>query len=82
MRHIEESGVCSRAQMFLDRTGGILDGHVPTAEVDHTSAELPVGVVKWGKFWLRRCCGQINHSRGLLRGLTLFLSVNKGEAAN
>lgn len=50
VRHIEKSRVCARAQMFFDRTGGILDGHVPTAEVDHASTKLPVGVVEWGTF--------------------------------
>jgi hypothetical protein len=36
--------------MFLDRAGGILYGHVPTAEVDHASTKLPVGVVEWRAF--------------------------------
>jgi hypothetical protein len=38
------------AQMFFDCAGGILHGHIPAAEVDHASAQLPVGAVEWSLF--------------------------------
>jgi hypothetical protein len=47
--------------MFLDRAGGILNGHVPAAEIDHTPAHLPVGAIEWSSFELRSRCGQVTH---------------------
>ncbi len=50
MRDVEQSGVGSCAQVFFDRPGGILHGHIPAAEVDHASTQLPVGAVKRSLF--------------------------------
>jgi hypothetical protein len=36
--------------VFFDRAGGILDGHVPAAEIDHAAAHLPVSVIEWSLF--------------------------------
>jgi hypothetical protein len=56
--------VISRAQVFLDRSGRVLDGHVPAAEVDHTTTELPVGAIEWRSFELRSRCRQfVHHAR-------------------
>jgi hypothetical protein len=38
------------AQVFFDCSGGILDRHVPAAEVDHAAARLPVSVIEWSLF--------------------------------
>jgi len=50
MRNVEEAGVSACAQVFFDGTGGILDWHVPAAEIDHAAAQLPVSVIEWGLF--------------------------------
>jgi hypothetical protein len=36
--------------VFFDGAGGILDGHVPAAEVDHAATQLPVSVIEWSLF--------------------------------
>jgi hypothetical protein len=47
--------------MFFDRSGGILNGHIPAAEIDHAAAHLPVGTIEWSLFELRIRCGQVIH---------------------
>jgi len=50
VRDIEKAGVGSSAQVFFDCSGGILHGHIPTAEVDHAGTQLPVGAIEWSLF--------------------------------
>ena len=64
--------MCSCAQVFLDRSGGILNGHVPTAEIDHTSAHLPVGAVQWSSFELRSVAVKLHHARSSYKRRVLF----------
>jgi hypothetical protein len=68
--------------MLFDRSGGILDGHVPTAKIDHAATRLPVSAVEWRLFELRNRCGQVNHHARRSQSVTLFESVITGEAAN
>jgi len=50
MRDVEKAGVGACAQVFFDCSGGILDRHVPAAEVDHAAAQLPVSIIEWSLF--------------------------------
>jgi hypothetical protein len=36
--------------LFFDGAVGILNGHVPAAEIDHAAAHLPVSVIEWSLF--------------------------------
>ena len=38
---VEESGAAARGQVLGDDARGVLDRHVPAAEVDHAGAERP-----------------------------------------
>src|ERR1700754_3749517 len=42
VRDVEEAGVRSGTQVFFDSAGGILNGHIPAAEIDHAAAHLAV----------------------------------------
>jgi len=53
--------VRARAQVFFDGSGGILDGHVPAAEVNHPPTHLPVDGVQWSLFQMWSSCGQFSH---------------------
>lgn len=50
VRDVEETGVRSGTEVFFDSAGGILNGHIPAAEIDHAAAHLAVSVIKWSLF--------------------------------
>ena len=43
---VEEAGAAARGEVLGDDARGVLDGHVPAAEVDHAGAERHVTVVE------------------------------------
>ncbi len=47
VRDVEETGVPARLQVLPDDARGVLDGHLPAAEVDHVGARLDVLLVEW-----------------------------------
>jgi hypothetical protein len=45
VRYIKKSAACTRPKMLFQNSGGILDGHIPAAEIDHSAAKLTMDVI-------------------------------------
>src|SRR6266496_483542 len=62
VRNIKQTGKCTGTQMFVDRSRGILDRHVPAAKLNHSSAEATMSGNERSTFWRWRRRGEIRLS--------------------
>jgi hypothetical protein len=46
VRHVDEPCAAARREVLGDDAGGVLDRHLPAAEVDHLRAKRDVAIVK------------------------------------